>query len=74
MANFPGAPRLTLLPGHPPSTFAATDLTNSEPLGERIHYISSFDSQHPIDNVTGILARFKDAGFALIAAVAQLPS
>lgn len=54
----PGAPRLDFLLGRPPPVAPAADLTVPE----------------PFDNVTSILARFKDAGFAPIEAVALLAS
>ncbi|KAI9461301.1 manganese peroxidase 1 precursor [Lactarius psammicola] len=58
VANCPGAPRLKFLLGRPPPTRPAADLTVPE----------------PFDNVTSILARFHDAGFAPIEAVALLTS
>ncbi|KAH9083666.1 hypothetical protein EDB83DRAFT_2309606 [Lactarius deliciosus] len=58
VANCPGAPRLKFLLGRPPPKAAAADLTVPE----------------PFDNVTSILARFKDAGFAPVEAVALLAS
>ncbi|KAH9176562.1 manganese peroxidase 1 [Lactarius sanguifluus] len=58
VANCPGAPRLKFLLGRPPPKAAAADLTVPE----------------PFDSVTSILARFKDAGFAPVEAVALLAS
>jgi cytochrome c peroxidase len=58
VSNCPGAPRLKFLLGRPPPKAAAPDLTIPE----------------PFDNVTSILARFKDAGFAPIEAIALLAS
>ncbi|KAH9036907.1 manganese peroxidase 1 [Lactarius hengduanensis] len=58
VANCPGAPRLKFLLGRPPPKAPAADLTVPE----------------PFDNVTSILARFKDAGFAPVEAVALLAS
>ncbi|KDR71980.1 hypothetical protein GALMADRAFT_143334 [Galerina marginata CBS 339.88] len=57
-ANCPGAPRLEFMFGRPPPKAAAPDLTIPE----------------PTDDVTKILARFKDAGFSPREAVALLSS
>jgi hypothetical protein len=57
-ANCPGAPRLEFLFGRPPPLAPAPDLTIPE----------------PTDNVTHILARFADAGFAPEEAIALLSS
>ncbi|KAI0268693.1 manganese peroxidase [Gloeopeniophorella convolvens] len=58
VSNCPGAPRLEFLLGRPPPKAAAADLTVPE----------------PFDNVTHILARFKDAGFDPSEVVALLAS